>query len=153
MVKAGKECYELHNLKAGLGRITICRASFRSLVESELPVSSISKQKKTKTKKNNTTSCPCLLNLCFYLCLTALCHVLCALQYWLSPTDSTLSLHLILEATVDETELLALLINVSPRADLPGAFCNLAAACRNSLSHATILIRRFTLIICRYFFL
>lgn len=135
MVKAPKECYELHNLKAGLGRITICRAPFRSLVKSELPVSSLSKQN-NKKKKETTTFCPCLLKLCLYLCLTSLCHILCALQYWLSPTDSTLSLHFILEATVDETELLALLINVSPRADVPGAFCNLAAACCNSPSHA-----------------
>lgn len=127
MGKAGKECYELHKLKAGLGRMAICRASFRSLVESELPGSSTSKQKQLSA---------CLFKLCFYLCLTPLCHVLCALQYWLSPTDSTLSLHFILEATVDETELLAPLINVSPRADVPGAFCNLAAACRNSPSHA-----------------
>lgn len=146
--KAGKECHEHYNLKTGLGRTTICRASFRSLVESELRVSSISKQKNKKTNK----FLPCLLKLCFYLCLTPLCDVLCALQYWLSPTDSTLSFHFILEATVDETELLALLINVSPRADVPEAFCKLAAAPIQYYFTRTTLIRIFTLIICRCFF-
>lgn len=60
MVNAGKECYELHNLKAGLGRITICRASLWSLVEIKLPVSSISKQKNQKNKKKKLPVPVCL---------------------------------------------------------------------------------------------
>lgn len=125
MVKAGKECHELHKLKAGLGRMTICRASFRSLVESELPGSSTSKQKQL--------SAPVCLN-CASASLShsSLSCLVCAAIL----ADSALSLHFILEATVDETELLAPLINVSLHADVPGAFCNLAGACRNSPSHA-----------------